>query len=58
MKNPTYQEYLDNPAIREHFHREARRARSETVHRFLFAPLMRMFTRSQPKPAPVLQMSA
>ena len=51
MKQPTYHDYLANPAaVMEQVEREARRARSEAVRELIVAPLMRLFKRE-----PVLQ---
>jgi len=54
MENLTYEIYLTNPAVREQFEREVRRARAEAVCQII-AQIMemfsRMFTREGPKPA-------
>jgi hypothetical protein len=56
MKTPTYQDYLANPiAVREQVERYARRARAESVHRFIVAPLIGLFKRRPLKPALRLQ---
>ena len=55
MKNLTYEIYLTNPAVREQFEREVRRARAEAMHQYVVMPLVKMFTRvfrrASPKPA-------
>jgi len=55
MENLTYEIYLTNPAVREQFEREVRRARAEAMHQYVVMPLVKMFTRmfrrAGPKPA-------
>jgi hypothetical protein len=55
MKPVTYEDYLANPTVRERLERQARRARSEAVHGFFIAPLIRLFKRTPSKPALHLQ---
>lgn len=50
MKTLTYDDYINNPAIRERLEREARRLRGETVQAGLRAIQRAMFRR-----APVLK---
>ena len=57
MENPTYQSYLKNPAVRERLEREVRRARAQAVRDWLVTPVLKMFRRPPPKPAPSLQLS-
>lgn len=47
MENLTYEIYLADPAVREQIEREVRRARAETMRRYIVA-LIGMFRRTRP----------
>lgn len=51
MNTPTYQQYLEDPAIRVQIEREVRKARSEAFRVYLVAPMMSLFRRPEYKRA-------
>lgn len=53
MRQVTYQEYLNNPAIREQIEAEARRARSVAIRTYTAMPFAWLFGR-KPVVAPQL----
>ena len=63
MKNLTYQNYLKDPAVRAELEAEVRRARNETINRYLITPVVTMVRttfnalRLGPKAAPALSTS-
>jgi hypothetical protein len=42
MKNLTYQNYLDDPAVRAELEVQVRRARNEAIDQYLIAPIITM----------------
>jgi hypothetical protein len=56
MKQPTYQDFLADPAVvLVPIEQAARRARAVAVHNLIVVPLMKLMKRAASKPAPVLQ---
>ena len=63
MKNLTYQNYLDDPAVRAELEAEVRRARNEAIDRYLITPVVTVVRTTfnslhiGPKAAPALSTS-
>jgi len=52
MRTPTYRELIDNPALIEALHAQARRERSKAFHRLVLAPVGSLLRAERPTAAP------